>query len=211
MRRLLLLLPLLLGALFWCGCFHHIEAIPPDITPTVEGKVKPTPKTALYFSPQLVQYEVRTRPATEQGYRHNYYYHLGSALEKALTDSVKRAYEDVSVVKVLPRPGPFDRIISFQLEAADVQLEFIPGYLRQRAKAKARLAVILEIIDGTSLKTLRKMTVTGRGSSLKDASGFASYASMQFTRAIEDATQQLAEITTNLLLAGGAEVGRKSR
>jgi hypothetical protein len=32
---------------------------------------------------------------------------------------------------------------------------------------------------------------------------------MQFTRAMEDATQQLAEITTNLLLSGGAEVGKK--
>ena len=211
MRNLFLLLFLLLGLIFWCGCFHHIESIPPEITPTVEGEGKPIPKTALYFTPQLVQYEIRTSPATSQGERHRYYYHLGSALEKALTDSVRRAYEDVAVVEVLPRPGPFDRIISFQLEKADVQVEFIPGYLRQQAKAKATIAVILEVIDGTSLKTQRQMLVTGRGSSLKDASGFASYASMQFTKAIEDATQQLAEITTNLLLAGGAEVGSKKK
>ncbi len=209
MRHLPHLLVLALLAVFWCGCFHHMESIPPEITPTVEGEVKPVPKTALYFTPQLVQYEVRTSPQTDQGYRHKYYYHLGSALEKALTDSVRRAYKDVAVVEVLPRPGPFDRIISFGLEKADVQLEFIPGYLRQQAKADARIVVVLEVIDGTSLKTLRQMIVTGRGSSLKDASGFASYASMQFTEAIKEATQQLAEITTNLLLSGGAEVGLK--
>jgi len=209
MRNSLLLLFLPLGAILWCGCFHHIESIPPDITPTVQGEVKPIPKTALYFSPQLVQYEVRTSPATSQGSRHKYYYHLGPALERALTESVKRAYKEVSVVEVLPRPGRFDRIISFQLEKADVQVEFIPGYLRQQAKAKATIAVILEIIDGTSLKTLRQMIVAGRGSSLKDASGFVPYASMQFTEAMEKATQQLAEITTNLLISGGAEVGSK--
>jgi hypothetical protein len=71
------------------------------------------------------------------------------------------------------------------------------------------IAVNLEVVDGTSFKTLRQMFVTGRGSSLKDASGFASYASMQFTEAIEETIQQLAEITTNLLLSGGAEVGSR--
>jgi hypothetical protein len=85
-----LLLVLALVAVFWCGCFHHIESIPPEITPTVEGEVKPVPKTALYFTPQLVQYEVRTSPQTSQGYRHKNYYHLGSALEKTLTTASGR-------------------------------------------------------------------------------------------------------------------------
>jgi hypothetical protein len=210
MRNLLLFLLLLtLGAVFCGGCFQHIGTISPDITPAVKGTVKPGPKTAVYFSPQLVQCEVAASPETSQGRRHKYYYHLGPALEKGLTESVKRAYQDVSVVKVLPRPGSFDRIISFQLEKANVRLKFIPGYLRQLAKAEVTIAVILEVIDGTSLKTLRKMPVTGRGSSLKDASGFTPYASLQFTKAMEEATQQLAEITANLLISGGAEV--KSR
>ena len=45
----------------------------------------------------------------------------------------------------------------------------------------------------------------GKGSSSKDASGFAAYASGKFTEAMEKAIQQLSEIVSNLLISGAAE------
>jgi hypothetical protein len=202
---------LLLVAVFLGGCTYHSKDIPPDIAPTARGDQRFSTHLALLFTPKLLENVVSARPLTVHGGQHVYHYRLGPALQTALLKSVKAAYADVTVVKVLPRPREFDRIISFDLEMADVRVEFIPGYLRQEAKATATIAVIVDIIDGASLKIVRRMPAQGRGSSLKDASGFVPYAPMQFTKAIEDATQQLSEIVSNLLISGGAEAGRRLR
>jgi hypothetical protein len=206
MRKLFLLA---LGVIFLVGCTHHFETIPAIIAPTVKGEAKPAPKTAIYFAPPLAQYEVITKPQTQTGSKHMYYYYLGPALKTALTESVEAAFGGVAVLEGLPRPGPFDRILRFQLKRVNVQLGYIPGYLHQEAKADAAITVFLEVIDGTSYKTLRKMTVTGHGSYAEDATNFTAYSSTHFTRAIENATQELANVTTNLLISGGADVRAK--
>ena len=202
---------LLLVAVLLVGCTYHTKDIPTDIAPTAQGKQKYSTHLAVLFTPKLLENAVSVRPLTVHGGRHVYHYRLGPALRTALLKSVKAAYADITVVKVLPRPKEFDRIITFDLEMADVRVEFIPGYLRQEAKASAKIAVIMDIIDGASLKIVRRMPAQGRGSSLKDASGFVSHAPMQFTKAVEDAIQQLSEIVSNLLISGGAEAGRRVR
>ena len=203
-------IPLLLVAVLLVGCStYHSKDIPTDIAPTVRGDQRYANKMAVYFTPQLVHYQIITRPLSKQGQEHAYYYLLGPALQTALTKSVKAAYADVTVVKVLPRPKEFDRIIGFGIEKADVQLKFIPGYLAQDAKATAIIGVMVNTIDGASLKILRRMPVQGRGESIEDASGFVPYAPKHFTKAIEDALQQMSEIVSNLLISGGAGPGRK--
>jgi len=200
---------LLLMAVLLMGCTYHSKDIPPEIAPTARGDQKYSTHLALLFTPKLLENVASVRPSTIHGGQHVYHYRLGPALTTALTKSVKAAYADITVVRVLPRPREFDRIIRFDLENADVQVEFIPGYLRQEAKATAKIAVIMDSIDGASLKIVRRLPVQGRGEPLRDASGFVPYAPMQFTKAIEDATQQLSEIVSNLLISGGAEAGRK--
>jgi hypothetical protein len=101
---------------------------------------------AVHFTPQLAHHEVSTRPETAQGGRHTYNYRLGPVLQAALTESVKAAYADVAVVKVLPRPGAFDHILSFNLEGADVRVKFVPGYLRQEAEASAVISVTWRLL-----------------------------------------------------------------
>ncbi|MEJ2070327.1 MAG: hypothetical protein P8X58_07960 [Syntrophobacterales bacterium] len=200
---------LMLVAVLLAGCTYHYKDIPTDIAPTAKGDQRYSTHLALLFTPKLLENVVSARPPANHGGQHVYYYRLGPALQTALTKSVKAAYADTTVVKVLPRPREFDRIISIDLEYADVRVDFIPGYLRQDAQATAAIAVIMDIIDGASLRIVRRMPVQGRGSSLKDASGFVPYAPMQFIKAIEDATQQLSEIVSNLLISGGAGPGRK--
>jgi hypothetical protein len=148
---------------------------------------------------------VAVRSDSKYGTRHQYTYNWGPALQAALTKSVQAAYSQVSVVKVPPRPGEFERVIAFDLQESKLQVEFIPGYLRQDAKAQAEIAVNLEVLDGKSMRTLRMWPASGKGSSIKDASGFVAYAPMQFSLAMEIAIQQLSEIVTNLLIPGSAE------
>ena len=192
---------LLLVAVLLVGCTYHTKDIPTDIAPTAQGKQKYSTHLAVLFTPKLLENAVSVRPLTVHGGRHVYHYRLGPALRTALLKSVKAAYADVTVVKVLPRPKEFHRIISFDLDYADVR----------EAKASAKIAVIMDIIEGASLKIVRRMPAQGRGSSLKDASGFVSHAPMQFTKAVEDAIQQLSEIVSNLLISGGAEARRRLR
>ncbi|MGQ9689260.1 MAG: hypothetical protein ACUVXF_10810 [Desulfobaccales bacterium] len=196
-------------ALLWlwtavtAGCFHF-RAIRSDIAPTGKAPGQSPLKTAVYFSPQLEILTKVTKPDTSVGGRHTYGYIMGPALQEALSRSVQATSPDYSVVKVLPRMKEFERIISFDLESSKVMVEFVPGYLNQQAKATADLIVLMEIIEGSTLKTLRRFRVQGRGTSSRDASGFNAYAAKHFTLAMEEAIRQLADLVTNLLSSGPA-------
>jgi hypothetical protein len=186
------------------GCFHF-RAIRTDLEPTARATAKYPTSLAVYFSPQLEQLSKVAKPETSVGGRHTYNYIMGPSIQAALIQSVQSAYANYAVVNVLPRMGEFDRIISFDLQSSKVVVEFIPGYLRQEAKSTAEIYVIMETIDGASLKTIKKLPVHGKGSSIQDASGFNAYAPRHFTLAMEEAIKQLAEITSNLLFSGVAE------
>jgi hypothetical protein len=149
--------------------------------------------------------EVVRKPDTMYGSTHEYRYLWGPAIQEALTKSVKAAYANVSVVEVPPRPGEFDRVLAFDLENVDLIVEFVPGYLRQEARAQAAIHITMEVFDGKSMRSLKKLPVTGRGASTKDASGFAAYSSSHFSAAMEKAIQQLSEIVSNLVITGTAE------
>ena len=129
-------------------------------------------------------------------------------MQAALTKSVQAVYSQVTVAKVPPRPGEFERVIAFDIRESKVLVEFIPGYLRQEAKAQAEVAIAMEILDGKFMRTLRVFPASGKGSSINDVSGFAAYAPMQFSLAMEKAIQQLSEIVSNLLMPGSAEPGK---
>ncbi len=195
---------LMISVLLVSGCIHF-RAIRTDLTPTAAATAKYPTSLAVYFSPQLEQLTRVAKPETSTGGRHTYNYIMGPAVQAALTRSIQAAYANYAVVQVLPRIGEFDRIISFDLQTSKVIVEFIPGYLRQEAKSTAEVQVIMEIIDGASLRTIKKLPVHGKGSSIRDASGFNAYASRHFTLAMEEAIKQLAEITSNLLFSGTAE------
>jgi hypothetical protein len=191
-------------ALIPVGCVHF-KTVSTDIAPTAAIPQKFPAKVGIYFTRRLVDCEVIRKPDTKYGGEHEYYYRWGPAVQEALTKSVRSAYADVSVVTVLPRPGEFERVLAFDLPKVDLLVEFVPGYLRQEAKAKASINITIEILDGKSMRSLKKLPVTGRGFSTKDASGFAAYASSQFTLAMENAIQQLSEIVSQLLITGTAE------
>ncbi len=199
----LVMLPLV-GLLLVGGCLH-LRTIRTDIGPTAKGTGKFPARTAVYFSPQLEQHSKITKPETSVWGKHTYSYIMGPALQNALIKSIKTAYAEVTPVNTLPRLGEFQKIASFDLIDSKVTLEYVPGYLNQQAKATAELIIVLEIIDGSTLRTVKKFQLRGTGASTRDASGFNAYAAKHFTLAMEEAIQQLAEVTTNLLLQGAAE------
>jgi hypothetical protein len=201
-RRVLLLLTL--GAVIVAGCVHF-RTVSTDIAPTVTTPQKYPAKTAVYFAPRLVNCEVAKKPDTMYGGSHEYRYRWGPSLQATLTKCVQSAYADVTVVKEMPGPGEFQRVIAFDVPKMDLLVEFVPGYLRQEAKAKAAIFLTMEIFDGKTMESLRTLPVSGRGSSSEDASGFTPYASKHFTLAMEKALQELSEIVSNLLITGGAE------
>jgi len=200
---------LILGVLVLAGCVHF-RTVSTDIAPTATTPQKYSAKMAVYFTPRLVNCQVIRKPDTAYGGTHQYRYMWGPALQAALTKSVQSAYADVSVVKEPPRPGEFDRVVAVDLPRVDLLVEFVPGYLRQEAKAKATLDITMEILDGKTMRTVKTLPVTGKGSSSKDASGFGAYASSQFTAAMERAIQQLSEIVSNLLITGAAEPSKRN-
>ncbi len=195
---------LILGALILAGCVHF-KAVSTDIAPTATTPQKYPAKMGIYFAPRLRECVVIRKPDTLYGSTHEYRYVWGPSLVAALTKSVQSAYENVTVVNGPPRPGEFDRVLAFDLPKVGLLVEFVPGYLRQEAKAEAAIEIAMEAIDGKTMMTLRTLPVTGKGSSSKDASGFGAYAASQFTAAMERAIQQLSEIVSNLLISGGAE------
>ncbi len=205
MRNILVIL--LLGSFMLAGCIHYKE-VSTNIAPTATTPQKYTTKLGVYFSPRLRNCMVTRKPDTMYGGAHEYNYVWGPSLVAALTKSVQSAYAHVTVVKDPPKPGDFERVIAFDLPWVDLVVEFVPGYLRQEAKARAYLKVTVEVYDGKTMKMLRSMPVEGRGTSSKDASGFVAYAPMQFTAAMEKAIQQLSEIVSNLVISGGAELSK---
>jgi hypothetical protein len=203
MRKIIILLTM--WVVIFAGCFH-VEEIPTNIAPAVKVTKKYPAKMAVHFSPPLGQFVKVTRPETMYGSRHIYNYNMGPALQAALLKCVESAYSNVSVVNILPRLGEFERVISFDLQSSKIIVEFVPGYLNQEAKSTAELYITMDIIDGSSLKTFQRLTIHGTGFSTEDASGFKAYDPKHFSLAMEDAIQQLAEITTNLLFSGVAEL-----
>jgi hypothetical protein len=195
---------LTLGVLILAGCVHFKE-VSTNIAPTATTPQKYPAKVGIYFAPRLRECVVNRKPDTMYGGTHEYYYLWGPSLVAALTKSVQSAYADVTVVNGPPLPGEFERVLGFDLPHVGLLVEFVPGYLRQEAKADATIKISIEVIDGKTMRTLRTMPVTAKGSSKKDASGFAAYASSQFTAAMEYAIQQLSEIVSNLVIAGAAE------
>ena len=202
MRNVLLLL--IIGSLILAGCIHFKE-VSTNIAPTVTTPQKYPTQMGIYFTPRLKNCVITRKPDTMYGEAHRYNYVWGPSLTAALTKSVQAAYAHVTVVNGPPSPGEFDRVLAFDLPHVDLLLEFVPGYLSQEAKAEAQVDITMEIIDGKTMMTLETLPVTGKGSSSKDASGFAAYASGKFTEAMEKAIQQLSEIVSNLLITGAAE------
>ena len=202
MRNIFVLLTI--WALIFTGCYH-VEAIRTTIAPADTKDKKYSAKIAVHFSPQLRQLVEIKNPDTIYGYKHTYYYIMGPSLQAALIKSVESAYSNVSLSDILPSMGEFARIISFDLEKSNVIVEFVPGYLSQEAKATAVVSVLMEVIDGSSLKTIRRVKWQGSVTSTRDASGFNAYASKHFAAAMEDAIEQLAEKGSKLLISGAAE------
>jgi hypothetical protein len=199
-----ILIFLILGVVILAGCVHF-KAVSTDIAPTATTPQKFPAKMGIYFAPRLRECVVTRKPDTMYGGTHEYRYVWGPSLVAALTKSVQSAYVDVTVVNGPPRPEEFDRVLAFDLPKVDLLVEFVPGYLRQEAKAQAAVDITIEVIDGKTMETVRTLPVTGQGSSSKDASGFGAYDAGQFTAAMDRAIQQLSEIVSNLLITGAAE------
>ena len=191
-------------AVILAGCVHF-RTVSTEIAPTVTTPEKSPARVAVYFARRLLDCEVVRKPDTRYGAEHEYHYRWGPAVSEALTRSVKAAYANVVMVTGMPKPGEFDRVFSFDLPKADLVVEFIPGYLRQEARARASINLTMEILDGKTMKPLKTLPVTARGSSTQDASGLAAYASSKFTEAMEKAIQQLSEIVSNLVITGAGE------
>jgi hypothetical protein len=202
MRNILVLL--IIGSFMLAGCIHYKE-VSTNIAPTATMAEKYTAKMGVYFTPRLRNCMVTRKPDTMYGSAHEYNYVWGPSLVAALTKSVQSAYANVTVVNEPPKPGDFERVLAFDLPQVDLVVEFVPGYLRQEAKARAYLKILMKIYDGKTMKLLKTMPVEGRGSSSKDASGFAAYAPMQFTAAMVQAIDQVTEVASNLLIMGAAE------
>jgi len=169
-RKILILLTM--WAFIPVGCVHF-NAVSTTIAPTAATPQKYPATVGVYFAPRLVNCEVVGKPDTRYGGEHEYHYRWGPAVQEALTKSVKSAYSNVTVVNMLPRPGEFDRVLTFDLPKVDLLVEFVPGYLSQQAKAKASIKITMEILDGKSMKSLKKLPVMANGSSTQDASGLA--------------------------------------
>ena len=195
---------LLVWAVILAGCVHF-RTVSTEIAPTVTTPEKYPARVAVYFTPRLLNCEITRKPDTRYGAEHEYHYRWGPAVEEALTRSVKTAYTDVTTVAAPPGPGQFDRVIAFDLAKVDLVVEFVPGYLSQAAKARASINITMEILDGKTMRSLKKLPVTARGTSTQDASGLAAYASSKFTQAMEKAIQQLSEIVSNLVITGAVE------
>ena len=195
---------LLVWAVTLAGCVHF-GTVSTEIAPTAMAPEKYPARVAVYFTPQLLNCEVIRKPDTSYGAEHEYYYRWGPAVEEALIKSVKAAYTDVTTVTVPPAPGKFDWVIVFDLPKVDLLVEFVPGYLSQKAVARASINITMEILDGKTMRSLKKLPVTARGASTQDASGLAAYASSKFTQAMEKAIQQLSEIVSDLVITGVAE------
>jgi hypothetical protein len=203
----LLILLMISSATIFMGCTYS-GAIRTDISPTAMVGKKYPAKVGIYFAPRLEQYEEVTKPSTFYGSAHTFTFKMGPAIKEALTKSVEVAYSNVSIISESPRPGQFDRDISFDLQSSNVNVEFVPGFWKNAAKANAILHVTMEIMDGSSLKAIQRLTVNGNGFTTQDTSGGGD-AQKQFSRAIEDAIRQLAENTANLLISGVAEPKEK--
>lgn len=193
----------MLSTTIFAGCTYS-GAIRTDISPTAMVGRKYPAKVSIYFAPRLEQYEEVTKPSTFYGSAHTFKFNMGPAIKEALIKSVEAAYSNVSVISESPRPGQFDRDISFDLQSSNINVEFVPGFWNAAAKANAIIHVTMEIMDGSSLKAIQRLTVNGNGFTTQDTSGGAD-AQKQFSRAIEDAIRQLAENTANLLISGVAE------
>jgi hypothetical protein len=202
MRKILALL--IIGSFILSGCIHFKE-VSTNIAPTATTPQKYPAKMGIYFIPRLRNCMVTRKPDTMYGADHEYNYTWGPSLMAALTKSVQSAYANVTVVKEAPKPGEFERVLVFDLPQVGLLVEFVPGYLRQEAKAKAQVGIDMRVADPKTLKLLKSLPVEGKGSSSKDASGFVAYAPMQFTAAMEQAIQQASEIVSNLLIMGAAE------
>lgn len=185
------------------GCTYS-GAIRTDISPTAMMGRKYPAKVGVFFAPRLEQYEEVTNPSTLYGSAHTFKFNIGPALKEALTKSVEVAYSNVTILSQQPIPGQFDRDISFDLQSSNVQIQFVPKFWSSAAKANAILHVSMEIIDGSSLKAIQRLTVSGNGFTTEDTSGGAD-AQKQFSRSIEDAIRELSENTANLLVSGVAE------
>jgi hypothetical protein len=199
----LLIILLISSSLIFIGCTYS-GAIRTDISPTAMVGRKYPAKVGIYFAPRLEQYEESTNPSTYYGSAHTFTFKMGPAIKEALTKSVGTAYSNVSVLSEPPKPGQFDRDLSFDLQSSNVQIEFVPKFWTSAAKANAIIHVTMEIMDGSSLKAIQRLTVNGNGFTTQDTSGGGD-AQKQFSRAIEDAIRQLAENTANLLISGVAE------
>jgi hypothetical protein len=195
---------LIIGNLILAGCIHYKE-VSTNIAPTATAPVKYLAPIGVYFTPKLRNCMVTRKPNTMYGQANEYNYVWGPSLVAALTKSMQSAYANVTVVNEPPKPGDFERFLAFDLTYVDLLVEFVPGYLRQDANAKASMKINMEVYDGKTMKMVKAMPVEAKGSSSKDASGFAAHASMQFTAAMETAIQQLSEIVSNLLISGAAE------
>lgn len=200
----LVLIVLTLWALIPLGCVHF-RTVSTDIAPTAATPQKNPARVAVYFTPRLLNCEVIRKPDTMYGGAHKYHYLWGPAVQEALIKSVRSAYDNPTVVTVPPRPGEFDRVLVFDLPKVSLTVEFIPGYLRQEARAKAAINITMEILEGKSMRALKNLPVTAKGASAEDASGFTPYASRHFTEAMENAIQQMSEIVAHLLITGAAE------
>lgn len=185
------------------GCTYS-GAIRADISPTAMMGRKYPAKVGVFFAPRLEQYEEVTNPSTFYGSAHTFKFNIGPALKEALTKSVEVAYSNVTILSQQPAPGQFDRDISFDLQSSNIQIQFVPKFWSSAAKANAILHVSMEIIDGSSLKAIQRLTVSGNGFTTEDTNGGAD-AQKQFSRAIEDAIRELSENTANLLVSGVAE------
>jgi hypothetical protein len=194
---------LISSIIFFMGCTYS-GAIRTDIAPSAMVGRKSLSSVGVYFYPRLAEYEEVTKPATFYGSAHTFKFEMGPAMKESLIKSVEAAYSKVSILRETPKPGEFDRDISFDLQSSNVQVEFVPGFWNASAKANAIIHVSMEIIDGKSLKTIQRLAISGNGFSTKDTSGGGD-AQKQFSRAIEDAIRQLSENTANLLISGVAE------
>lgn len=193
----------LVFATIFDGC-TYTGTIRTNIAPTAMVAKRFPTKVGVHFTPRLANYEEVSKPATYYGSAHTFTFKIGPALQEALLKSVESAYSNVEVTSALASPGEYGMIINFDLQNVNVRVEFAPGFWRAAAKSNAVIYVSMEIIDGSSMQSLKRLTVNGNGFSSKDTKGGAD-AQKQFSLAIEDAIQQLSENTSNLLISGVGE------
>jgi hypothetical protein len=126
----------------------HFKSVSTDIAPTATTPQKYPAKMGTYFAPRLRRCVVTRKPHTMYGAWNEYRYVWGPSVETTLTKSVRSAYVDVTVVNGPPRPGEYERVLAFDLPQVRLLVVFVPGYLRQEAKAKAEVDITMETIDG---------------------------------------------------------------